>query len=175
MRAMREEKEKKKTEIQIAEVREAEDELAQMVVQFRAELRSYRGRRYEDDTETGRAEMQGYLDARFPVFAARAEGEYAGYMVCREVGDVVWVESLYVKDKFRGRGVADALHREAEKLAAAHGEDTLYHYVHPNNHRMIAFLRKKGYTVLNLIEIRRPHRGEVPQQVISVGDCAFDY
>lgn len=29
-------------------------------------------------------------------------------------------------------------------------------YVHPNNHRMIEFLRKRGYTVLNLTEIRKP-------------------
>lgn len=27
--------------------------------------------------------------------------------------------------------------------------DTIYNYVYPNNHRMIEFLRKGGYTVLN--------------------------
>ena len=40
---------------------------------------------------------------------------------------------------------------------------------------MIAFLRKRGYTVLNLIEIRKPYQGEKLAQVIQVGEHEFDY
>lgn len=36
-----------------------------------------------------------------------------------------------------------------EALAASYGEKTLYFNVHPNNHGMIGFLRRHGYTVLN--------------------------
>ena len=40
---------------------------------------------------------------------------------------------------------------------------------------MIALLRKRGYTVLNLIEIRKPYKGEKLTQVIQVGEHEFDY
>ena len=55
------------------------------------------------------------------------------------------------------------------------GEDTVYNFVHPNNDGMIAFLRAKGYTVLNLIEIRKPYRDETPKTSIRVGNHTFDY
>ena len=96
-------------------------------------------------------------------------------MVCRIQGDVVWVESIFVKEKYRRLGVATALHDKAEKLAESYGNETVYNYVHPNNHRMIEFLRKRGYTVLNLIEIRKPYKGERLTQTIAVGEHKFDY
>ncbi len=40
---------------------------------------------------------------------------------------------------------------------------------------MIDFLRTKGYTVLNMIEIRKPYKGEKPATTIRVGDNVFDY
>lgn len=101
--------------------------------------------------------------------------EYAGYVVCRVDDGVVWVESIFVKEAYRRHGVAAALHSKAEEVAASYGDDTVYNYVHPNNHRMIAFLRKRGYTVLNLIEIRKPYSGEKLTQTIAVGEHEFDY
>jgi hypothetical protein len=35
------------------------------------------------------------------------------------------------------------------------GGDTLYNWVLPNNYRSIPFLKKHGYDVLNLIEVRK--------------------
>ena len=58
---------------------------------------------------------------------------------------------------------------KAEELA------TVFNFVHPNNHRMIGFLRSKGYTVLNLLEIRKPFQGETLTTTIRVGDHTFDY
>lgn len=40
---------------------------------------------------------------------------------------------------------------------------------------MIDFLRKRGYTVLNLIEIRKPYKGKKLTQTIAVGEHEFDY
>ena len=40
---------------------------------------------------------------------------------------------------------------------------------------MIAFLRRHGYTVLNLIEIRKPYPDEKPVKRIKVGENEFDY
>ena len=161
--------------MEIIKITQATDNLAQMVALFRVELRSYKGIVSKPNVDAGREEMEEYLAAGFPVFATIVDGEYAGYVVCRVDSEVVWVESIFVKDEYRRQGIASALHSKAEEIAAFYGDDTVYNYVHPNNHRMIAFLRKRGYTVLNLIEIRKPYQGEQPTQTICVGEHEFDY
>ena len=158
--------------IQICEVSQA---LAEMVALFRVELRSYKGITSKPNIEAGREDLEEYLAAQVPVYAALIDDEYAGYVVCRIDSGVVWVESIFVKEEFRRRGVATALHSKAEEIAALYGEDTVYNYVHPNNHRMIGFLRRRGYTVLNLIEIRKPYKDEKLSQTIAVGEHEFDY
>lgn len=133
--------------IELVEIRQVNDALAEMVALFRVELRSYKGIASKPNVEDGREEMKEYLLAGFPVFAATVHGEYAGYVVCRIESEVVWVESIFVREEYRRQGVAAALHGKAEEIAASYGNDTVYNYVHPNNHRMIEFLRKRGYTV----------------------------
>lgn len=161
--------------IELIEISRADASLAQMVALFRAELRALRGANAAPDIEAGRAELEELLAAGLPVYAALLDGERAGYMALRVEGDVAWVEQLYVRPECRRRGVASALHRRAEELAGARGGDAVYNWVHPNNHRMIAFLRARGYTVLNLIEIRRPRPGERCGGAIAVGAHEFDY
>ena len=161
--------------MEIIKISQATDDLAQMVALFRVELRSYKGIASKPDVEAGREEMEEYLSAGFPVLAALVNGEYAGYVVCRIDSEVVWVESIFVREQYRRHGVASALHSKAEEIAASYGEETVYNYVHPNNHRMIEFLRKRGYTVLNLIEIRKPYKEEKLSQKICVGEHEFDY
>ena len=161
--------------VEILKIKQVNDALAEMAALFRVELRSYKGIVSKPNIEAGREEMEEYLSARFPVFAALVDDEYAGYAVCRVDSGVVWVESLFVKEEYRRHGIGAALHSRAEEIAASHGDDTVYNYVHPNNHRMIEFLRKRGYTVLNLIEIRKPHQGEKLTQIIAVGEHEFDY
>lgn len=161
--------------LELIAISEVNDPLAEMVAFFRVELRSYKGIVSKPNVEAGREEMKEYLAAGFPVYAAVVDGQYAGFLVCRIDSNVVWVESIFVKEKFRRLGVASALHSKAEEVAASYGEETVYNYVHPNNHRMIEFLRKRGYTVLNLIEIRKPYKGEEMTQIIKVGEYEFDY
>ena len=161
--------------MEIIKTTQVSDALAEMVALFRVELRSYKGITSKPNIEAGREETEEYLAAGFPVFAAIVDGAYAGYVVCRVDSEVVWVESIFVKEEYRRHSVASALHNKAEEIAASYGEDTVYNYVHPNNHRMIAFLRKRGYTVLNLIEIRKPYKGEKLTQKICVGEHKFDY
>ena len=161
--------------MEILKVKQVNDALAEMVALFRVELRSYKGIVSKPNIEAGREEMEEYLSDKFPVYAALVDGEYAGYVICRVDSGVVWVESIFVKEEYRRHGVASALHSKAEEIAAFYGEDTVYNYVHPNNHRMLEFLRKRGYTVLNLIEIRKPYKDEKLTQTIAVGEHDFDY
>jgi len=122
--------------LELVEIRQVNDALAEMVALFRVELRSYKGIASKPNVEDGREEMKEYLLAGFPVFAATVHGEYAGYVVCRIESEVVWVESIFVREEYRRQGIAAALHGKAEEIAASYGNDTVYNYVHPNNHRM---------------------------------------
>lgn len=143
---------------------------------FRVALRSYKGLNSVADNAAGCAELTEYIDAKWPVYAAKTtDGQWAGYIVLRTEEPLVWVESLYVEEQFRRSGIASALFAKAEEQAAAWGETTVFNYVHPNNHGMIAFLRRYGYTVLNLIEIRKPWPDETLRTTIAVGDETFDY
>lgn len=150
-------------------------EIAPLVAQFRVTLKAFKGITASPNENEGGSELKEYLDAGFPVFTARKEGVSCGYMVCRVDEPCVWVESIYVLLEFRRQGVATALFRKAEELAASYGEDTLYNYVHPNNNGIIEFLKSRGYTVLNLIEIRKPYTGEKLTRKIQVDGNQFDY
>lgn len=161
--------------MEILEITQVNDALAEMVALFRVELRSYKGITSRPNMEAGREEMEEYLSAKFPVFAALLNGEYAGYVVCRIDNEVVWVESIFVKEEYRRKGIASALFGKAEEIATSYGDDTVFNYVHPNNHRIIQFLRKRGYTVLNLIEIRKPYKNETLTQTFTIGEHEFDY
>ncbi len=151
------------------------DRAAPLAAGFRTELSSYRGIVSAPDIDSGREELLEYLEGGWPVFGVEEGGELIGYMVLRVEGPVHWVEQLYVSPEHRRRGAASMLFEKAEQIAGEIGEDTVYNYVHPNNEAVIAFLRSKGYTVLNLIEIRRPYAGEKLTTKIDVGGNSFDY
>ena len=151
------------------------DRLAPLVADFLVTLNGYRGIASQPRVEAAREEIREFLDAGFPIFAAEDGGELAGYMVCRIDEPCLWVEHLYVREAYRRKGAATLLFEKAEKLARAMGEDTVFNFVHPNNLGMIGFLRAKGYTVLNMIEIRKPYPGEELKTTIPVGDAVFDY
>ena len=149
--------------------------VAPLVADFRVTLNSFKGICSEPDVASGKEEIDEFLEAGSPVYAVEDENTLCGYMVCRIEGPCVWVEHIFVADSFRRRGAGSLLFGKAEELAASFGGDTVFNYVHPNNDRMIAFLRSKGYTVLNLIEIRKPYEGETPSTTINVGNNVFDY
>lgn len=151
------------------------DLIAPMAADFRVALKGYKVIPSKPNAAAGKEELEEYIAAGFPIFAAVCGGRYAGYVVCRVEEPCVWMESIFVKPEYRRKGVASALLAEAENIAKGYGEDTVYHYVHPNNYGMMDFLRRHGYTVLNLVEIRKPYKGEKLTQSIRVGEREFDY
>ncbi len=152
-----------------------EDVLAEMIASFRVELCRLRDEGCEPNLEAAREELSEFRAKGYPIYVAEAGGKPVGYLVLRVEDDVVWAEQLYVKPGFRRRGIGSSLYAVAEEHCERLGGDTVYNWVHPNNHAIIAFLKKRGYTVLNLIEIRRPWPGERPRRKVRVGPYEFDY
>lgn len=151
------------------------DRIAPLVAAFRIQLKSYKGIKSQLNIEAGKEEILDFLNSDFPVFAVKENDDFVGYIVCRIDEPCLWVEQIYVQENLRRKGIASMLFRKAEEIAASMGENTVYNFVHPNNVHMILFLRSKGYTVLNLIEIRKPYEGEKLTTTIRVDQEVFDY
>lgn len=151
------------------------EKIAPMAADFRVALRSYRGEASRPDVDAAKEEILDFLNSGYPVFAAEENGEFAGYIVCRIEDPCLWVEQIFVREGYRRKGAASLLFSKAEELAGSMGEETVFNFVHPNNEGMIRFLRSKGYTVLNMIEIRKPYTNEKLRTTIRVADNEFDY
>ncbi|HPH94750.1 MAG TPA: GNAT family N-acetyltransferase [Anaerolineaceae bacterium] len=148
--------------------------LIRLVAGFRAALAELRGEVRPPDLTAAAGELAEYAAKDFPVFVAEDETPaLTGYLVCRVDGDVVWAESLYVTPECRRQGVGERLYAEAERLALELGGDKPYNWVDPNNDKIIRFLQKRGYNVLNLIELRHAHPGEALNSTIRVGKFEF--
>ena len=151
------------------------DRIGPLIAEFRVQLKSFKGIESLPDMEAGKEEIFEFLRSGFPVYAVKDTGDFVGYIVCRIDEPCLWVEHIFVKEDRRRKGIATMLFNKAEEIAASMGEDTVYNFVHPNNEGMIRFLRSKGYTVLNMIEIRKPYEGEEPTTKIHVEKEVFDY
>lgn len=149
---------------------------SELVAKFRVELSDLKGIQKEPNNALGREELEEYIKCNFPMFVAE-DGDkiILGYLVCRIDGNVIWAESLYVLPEYRRKGIASLLYSEAEKIAINLECETVYNWVHPNNDRIINFLKKKGYDVLNLIEVRKPWPGEQIKRKIMVDKHEFNY
>lgn len=155
---------------------EDEDKISELIAGFRVEIKALKGIIAAANTEQAREEFKEYMAANFPVFVAEDENKsLLGYLVCRVDGDVVWAESVYVGPCLRRQGVGSQLYERAENLAKSLGGATVYNWVHPNNDKIILFLAKIGYDVLNLIELRKPLDKEVLTQKFRVGRHEYKY
>ena len=117
-----------------------------------------------------------YRLPEYQVFVAESEdGSLAAFMVCHIMAGRVSIEALFVLPVHRRQGVGNLLYDRAENLALELDDEPISNWVHPNNDRYIAFLRKRGYLVLSLVELRKPRSGEGPLQQIKVGKNIFEY
>jgi ribosomal protein S18 acetylase RimI-like enzyme len=161
--------------IRLAEMND-QQALILLIAEFRQTLAQLRNKEDKPDLESAQKELTEYQRKEFPIYVAETDqGRISGYLVCRVDQNVVWAESLYVLQAYRRQGIGSELYAEAENLAAELGNDTLYNWVDPSNDRIISFLKKRGYNVLNLIELRRPGAGERMTRVIQVGENEFDH
>ena len=153
-----------------------QDNLIQLIAEFRITMFRFRGSAPQLDLPAAERKLLSYRPDDHRIFVAEAEdNSLAAYMVCRTFAGRVSVEALYVMPDHRRQGVANMLFDKAEDLARDFGNEPLTNWVHPNNDRFIAFLRKRGYLVLSQIELRKPRSSEGTRQQIKVGKNIFEY
>lgn len=149
-------------------------DVAKLIASFRVELNKFKMIDTNPNLEDAKEELESFVNRKYPIYIDIENEEAVGYIVLREDG-VYWVEHIYVKPEYRRKKIASLLYEKAESIIGEKGEDTLFNFVHPNNDAIISFLRNKGYTVLNLIEVRKPYKGEKTNTKINVGNNTFDY
>lgn len=155
--------------------RNDENKISKLIAQFRVELKSFKGIKLGINIDLAKEEFREYIDANYPIYVAENNNRLLGYLVCRVENNLVWVESLFVLNNFRRKGIASKLYKEAEKISETLGGETVFNYVHPNNDKIIKFLAKMGYDVLNLIEIRKPWKDEILNKEIRILDNLYRY
>lgn len=87
--------------MEVIRIFEHDDTIANMIALFRVELGTYKSLVKKLNIEAANEELLEYINSNYPVYACKIEDTYAGYMVLRIDGGVVWVESIYVKEEYR--------------------------------------------------------------------------
>lgn len=151
------------------------DIVSPLIAKFRVVLKAFKGIKAKENIDFAKEEFTDYLNNNYPIYLYLDNDKCVGYLVCRIDNGIVWVESIYVLDKYQRKGIGSSLFNKAEELALSLNGNTLYNYVHPNNEKMINFLIAKGYNVLNLIELRKKYPNEITATKIKIGKHEFDY
>ncbi|MCF8009433.1 MAG: GNAT family N-acetyltransferase [Halanaerobiales bacterium] len=151
------------------------EKLSKLLISFRDFLASLKNRENKMTTKEGIEEIEYYLDKDFPIYIALVNDRLAGYFILKYDDDAVWLEHFFVKESFRNKKIGTALFKKAEEVIGDHGYVNLYNWVHPNNDRMINFLRKQEYDVLNMIEIRKKFKNEKLKRKIDLNSNQFRY
>jgi len=121
-----------------------------LYIEFFKELRGKQGWR-PDEEESYRKEAESYFRRGDIIFLAY-EREPAGFIRLSSREGCFWIEELFVRPEFRGRGIGRALVERAEGEVKEH-DDALYLLVLPQDKDAIAFWKKLGYDTINTIEL----------------------
>lgn len=142
-----------------------------LVMEFRDYLYQLHAIKQKETEQDAKEEIEEYLEKGYPIYAVSVGGLMIGYAVARIEDDVVWLESLYVREDYRNKGVGKMLFDKIQELTP----DTVYINVHPNNDIMLSFLKTMQYDVLNLIEVRKAYPKETFDETYSIGNHTFQY
>jgi ribosomal protein S18 acetylase RimI-like enzyme len=149
--------------------------LIPLVIDFRRHLANLKGKKSSVNAENANNEITYYTSKNHPVFIALDKNEIVGYCVGKIEDKTVWAESLFVKPEYRKKGIGRKLYKKIEMIADKLSSETVYNWIHPNNKKIISFLKKQGYSVLNLIEIRKQRKNENCKDKIKIIDTDFKY
>ncbi len=152
----------------LAENNELITDLSNLIYYFRHELAVLKNKNINYSKDNALEEIQEYLITPYELYFVTLNQKVIGYLVLKIFDDTVWIEQLFTHKDFRRKQTAKNLTDFATQRAKILGKNTAFVNVHPNNEKMLKFLASQGYTVLNLLEIRKAYTNEKIQTMISV-------
>ncbi len=151
------------------------EKVSELIANFRVEHRALKGIKSKLNIENSKVEFQEFYNSKFPIYIVEDEENILAYLILRIIDNVVWVEHIYVSKAYRKKGIAKKLFNKAEEIAKELGNETVYNWILPNNDKMIKFLSKNGYNVLNMIEIRKEFENEDIKETLKIGEYSYKY
>jgi len=131
------------------------DQLIYLVKDFRNVLNNLNNSSRSCSFEEAEEEAEDYFSPNKKVVGLYRKKELIGFSVLKTEDGLWWLDWIFIKPEYRGYTNASVLFDYCEKFAAESGNNQLYIWVHPDNDRMLKFLKKKGYDILNLIEVKK--------------------
>lgn len=128
-------------------------DFAELYHGFYSELREKQGCKFQDFDESLK-EAQNYIKRGDIVILAMLNDKPIGYARVSERDQVYWIEDIYVKPEYRGKGVGRKLVKEIEKEVSML-DNSVYLMVLPQDRDAFRFWVKMGYTLLNSIELAK--------------------
>ncbi|WP_456366858.1 N-acetyltransferase family protein [Thermococcus sp.] len=125
-------------------------EFQALYTDFFLELRKKQG--WKAAKEAYRREAEAYFRRGDAIFLALEDGSAVGFIRLSSREGCFWVEEIYVRPEFRGRGIGRALVKRAEGEVKKH-DSSLYLFVLPQDKDAMAFWKRLGYDTINTIEL----------------------
>ncbi len=151
------------------------NDLSFLLAEFRNELALLKKRKLNYSLSQAVEELAEYFSSDYEIYIAVKSNTIIGYAILKIFDKTVWLDQLFVHKAERRNSVASSLLEIVNKRAVDYGKETAFIHVHPNNHKMLKFLAKNGYDVLNLLEIRKLYNNESINTNIKVGVNSFLY
>jgi GNAT superfamily N-acetyltransferase len=126
------------------------EDFQDLYVEFFKELREKQGWKASDE-DFYRKEAEEYFRRGDVIFIAFEEAPI-GFIRLSSRDGCFWVEELYVRPEFRGKGIGRALVEQAEKEVLKH-DTSLYLLVLPQDKNAIGFWKRLGYDTINTLEL----------------------
>lgn len=139
----------------IKPIHSTNQELVALVLEMRSAMDGLNQSTRNVSLSEATQQANSYFSNNRLVFGMYQNETIVGYSVLKIEDSVCWLDWIFVRPDYRGTEIASKLFDHAEEFSLDLGNNQLYVWVHPDNHRMIKFLKKKGYDVLNLLEIKK--------------------
>ncbi|MDD4157557.1 MAG: GNAT family N-acetyltransferase [Candidatus Cloacimonetes bacterium] len=143
-------------------------DLSYLIYDFRHELAILKNKGINYTKENAIEEVKDYLITPYELYYISINEKTVAYLVLKIFDDTVWIEQLFTLKEHRRKHLAQKMIDLATKKAETLGKNTAFVNVHPNNEKMLKFLANQGYTVLNLLEIRKSYPNEKIQTKITI-------
>ena len=130
------------------------DAAAELLADFYHTMQRLKGRKQDRRLEKAYEDLSNRLERGEIVFVAETGEVIVGIQII-STDPICKLECVYVDENYRRSGIAHLLFGTAETFLKSIGEQSFYASVHPNNLPVIEMLRKNGYDVLNLLELRK--------------------